>query len=245
MALFSRQPFSPIGQIWEMMVRLLKTWIHRRTEVCWIWRHIKMNQIPAFKNWTDRCGWSNLIQIVQCWYSTKITFLLPYSRVSMQIFQMKVLKMCDLDNQWGSTFMFQLLSVNTQVSASLFWFGKTEVSSEVSACVCISGRVQRRASCAYTKRPVMPLTVVTAKPGVGWLRGRWSRTILPLRFLTLRQFFLAGLHGNGHANTAPSGRHVRHLWPCVLFWVVTLHAVQESVAIVTSCEHNDDVLLYE
>lgn len=45
----------------------------------------------------------------------------------------------------------------------------------------------------------------------------------------------AGLHGDSDAHTAPARCHAGNLAPGVRVWVVTLHAVQECVAVVASC----------
>lgn len=48
----------------------------------------------------------------------------------------------------------------------------------------------------------------------------------------------AGLHGNSDAYPTPARCHVGHFAPGVSVRVITLHAVQECVTIVTSCRES-------
>lgn len=107
-----------------------------------------------------------------------------------------------------------------------------------SICVCVCEWERQAPSVLSAKGPVLPLTAAGAGAAVGWLTGRWRGVALPLTRMTPLQVFLARLHGNGHSDAAPPRCHVRHLRPRVLLRVVTLHAVQERVAIVASCEQN-------
>lgn len=138
---FYRQPFPPIGQIWEVMVKLWMLDLNRRTEVCSIWQNTTCHLNILFQLLrtgmtdlgvkVDSAGLMLILKLVFC--RLTVEYQCRICKLELQNFYLFFLIHISTISE-AALLCLGCLSVSIRLSASLFWFGKTQVSWGVCLC---------------------------------------------------------------------------------------------------------------